>query len=162
MVEPIVRHARRSDRPELRWLEALARDHVVAVRGGDLWLERHPEQSPGWPAIDVGEVLVSTIDAVPIGYLRLHVEAGVVYVDDVFVHPGAREVGCGEALLAAAIEHGVTAGARRIEAEALPGDRETKNLYERAAITAKRITVSSPIGVSADVSSPRERRWSQS
>jgi len=29
-----------------------------------------------------------------------------------------------------------------VEAEALPGDRETKNLYERAGITARNIVVS--------------------
>ena len=52
----------------------------------------------------------------------------------------------GDALLAAAIERGAARGATRIEAEALPGDRDTKNLYERAAITAKRITLSAAIG----------------
>ena len=31
---------------------------------------------------------------------------------------------------------------RALEGEALPGDRETKNLYERAGITARLITVS--------------------
>jgi len=33
----------------------------------------------------------------------------------------------------------------RIEGEALPGDRETKNLYERARITARLIVVSSEL-----------------
>ena len=146
MVEPAIRRARSADLAELVWLEQLARERLIGQRGADLWLGRHPAQSPAWPAIDAAEVLVSTVDDVPVGYLRLHVADGVVYVDDVFVHPDAREVGCGDALLAAAIEHGVAAGARRIQAEALPGDRETKNLYERAAITAKRITVSAPIG----------------
>ncbi|MEZ5297807.1 MAG: GNAT family N-acetyltransferase [Ilumatobacteraceae bacterium] len=92
-----------------------------------------------------GTVLVGTIDEVCVGYLRFHLDDSVVYVDDVFVHQ-AREVGFGDALLAAVIERGVGRGARRIEAEALPGDRDTKNLYERAAITAKRITLSAAIG----------------
>ncbi len=146
MVEPLIRPARRSDRSELVWLESLARDRVAGERGGDLWLERHPAESPGWAVLDAGGVLVSTIDDVPVGYLVTRVADEVVFVDDVFVHPDAREIGCGDALLAAAIELGVSAGARRIEAEALPGDRETKNLYERAAITAKRITLSAAIG----------------
>jgi GNAT superfamily N-acetyltransferase len=146
VVEPAVRVAVAGDLAELIWLEQLAREHLVGQRGADLWLERHAEQSPAWPALDAGDVLVSTIDEVPVGYLRLHVDDGVVYVDDVFVHPTAREIGCGDALLAAAVAHGIAAGASRIEAEALPGDRDTKNLYERAAITAKRITVSAPIG----------------
>jgi GNAT superfamily N-acetyltransferase len=146
VAEPAIRAAVDVDLAELVWLEQLARELLISQRGGDLWLERHPAQSPAWPALDAGDVLVSTIDGVAVGYLRLHVADDVVYVDDVFVHPDAREVGCGDALLAAAIDHGVAAGARRIEAEALPGDRDTKNLYERAAITAKRITVSAPIG----------------
>lgn len=146
MTEPEIRAATEGDRADLVWLEGLAREHLAGQRGADLWLARHPAQSPGWSALDDGNVLVSTIDDVPVGYLRLRVSDHVVYVDDVFVHPGAREVGCGDALLAAAIDHGVAAGARRIQAEALPGDRATKNLYERAAITAKRITVSAPIG----------------
>jgi GNAT superfamily N-acetyltransferase len=146
VVEPVIRAAGDGDLAALVWLEQVARQQLIDQRGADLWLERHPAQSPAWPALAAGDVLVSTIDDVPVGYLRLHVAGGVVYVDDVFVHPDAREVGCGDALLAAAIEHGVAAGARRIQAEALPGDRDTKNLYERAAITAKRITVSAPIG----------------
>ena len=132
--------------PELTWLESIARDHLPGQRGGDLWLARHPAEAPGWPSVGAGDVVVGVIDDVSVGYLRFHVDDDVLYVDDVFVHPGAREVGFGDALLAAAIERGVARGAVRIEAEALPGDRDTKNLYERAAITAKRITVSAAIG----------------
>lgn len=146
MVEPVVRDASRDDIAELVWLESLAREQLPGQRGGALWLERHPAQSPTWHAVDACEVVVGTIDEVPVSYLRFHVDDDVLYVDDVYVHPGAREVGLGDALLAAAIERGVRAGAQRIEAEALPGDRDTKNLYERAAITAKRITVSAAIG----------------
>jgi len=144
--ESHIRPAEPRDRPDLVWLEGIARERLLDQRGGDLWLGQHPAESPGWSSVDSGDVLVSTIDEVPVGYLRLRIEADVVYVDDVFVHPDAREIGCGDALLAAAVERGVSAGARRIEAEALPGDRELKNLYERSAITAKRIVVSAAIG----------------
>jgi len=146
VIEPSVRDADRRDVPELIWLESLARDHLPGQRGGDLWLARHPAESPTWPSVDAGDVLVGVIDGVRVAYLRFRVDEAVLYVDDVFVHPGAREVGFGDALLAAAIDRGVDRGAHRIEAEALPGDRDTKNLYERAAITAKRITVSAAIG----------------
>ena len=54
----------------------------------------------------------------------------------------ARELGFGDALLAAMIDIGRSRGCRHVEAHALPGDRETKNLYERAGITARLITVS--------------------
>ena len=63
-------------------------------------------------------------------------------VDQVFVTPEARGLGFGDALLAAGLAHARAVGARLFEGEALPGDRETKNLYERAGITARLITVS--------------------
>ena len=149
MIDPSVRLAVPRDIPDLVWLEAIAREHLLDQRGGDLWLARHPAQSPAWPSIGTGGVIVGVIDEVSVGYLRFHLADRVLYVDDVFVHPGAREIGFGDALLAAAVDDGVERGAVRIEVEALPGDRDTKNLYERAAITAKRITLSAAIGSDA-------------
>ncbi len=145
MVEPEFRRATRLDVPELIWLETIARTALVDQRGGDLWLEANAAESPDWPAVAADEVIVSTIDDVPVGYVRFRQTDSVLHVGDVFVHPEAREVGCGDGLLAAAVDAGRSAGATRVEAVALPGDRDTKNLYERAGITAKRIIVSSPI-----------------
>ena len=145
MIDPVVRVADAGDRDQLIWLEELARAALSAQRGGELWLERHQEQSPEWASAAAGNVLVATIDEVVVGYLRHERIDTVFHVRDVFVHPDAREVGFGDALLDAAIAVGRRDGARRIEAEALPGDRDTKNLYERAGITAKRITVSSAL-----------------
>jgi ribosomal protein S18 acetylase RimI-like enzyme len=143
MVDPLIRPATVDDIAELVWLEQIARTRVADQRGGDLWLERHASQSPDWMAVPAGRVVVGTIDDAVVGYLRFEQVDDVMHVNDVFVHPEAREVGFGDALLAATVEIARRHGASRIEAEALPGDRETKNLYERAGITAKRITVSS-------------------
>ncbi len=66
----------------------------------------------------------------------------VVRVDQVYVTPDARELGFGDALVAAAIDWGRQVGAVLIEAETLPGDRDLKNLYERAGVKARLITVS--------------------
>jgi len=60
----------------------------------------------------------------------------------VHVVTAARELGFGDALLVSMIDIGRSHGCRHVEAQALPGDRETKNLYERAGITARLITVS--------------------
>ena len=68
--------------------------------------------------------------------------APVARVDQVYVTPDARELGFGDALLEAATAAAVAAGADVLEGQALPGDRDTKNLYERAGITARLITVS--------------------
>ena len=63
-------------------------------------------------------------------------------VEQVYVTPEAREIGFGDDLLAAAIDTARRGGAVAIEAEALPGDRETKNLYERAGVTARKLVLS--------------------
>jgi ribosomal protein S18 acetylase RimI-like enzyme len=79
-----------------------------------------------------------------VGYLQLehcdHEDIG--NVRQVWVEPDARELGFGDELLAAAIEHLRQHGATTIESFALPGDRDTKNLYERAGVTARKIIVS--------------------
>ena len=63
-------------------------------------------------------------------------------VRQVYVHPEAREVGFGDYMLAAAIEAIRQMGGTVVESFALPGDRDTKNLYERAGMTARKIIVS--------------------
>ena len=97
-------------------------------------------------ALDARTVIVAVLDHsgddVVVGYLVLDVNGPVGRIDQVFVTPEARELGFGDALLEAATEAARAAGATVLEGEALPGDRETKNLYERAKITARLITVS--------------------
>ena len=66
----------------------------------------------------------------------------VARIDQVFVDADARELGFGDALVAAAMAWGREVGAELVEAETLPGDRNLKNLYERAGVTARLITVS--------------------
>ena len=69
----------------------------------------------------------------------------LVLIDEVYVSPEARELGFGDELLAIAIAAARERGARTLDALALPGDRNTKNLYERAGIKARLITVSTPL-----------------
>lgn len=88
---------------------------------------------------------VATVDDVVVGYLVGECTPPVARVLDVFVHPEARELGFGDALLAVCREAARDAGAAVLEGEALPGDRETKNLYERAGITARLIVLSTPL-----------------
>ena len=61
------------------------------------------------------------------------------------MHPEARELGFGDWLLEAALHAARDAGSTVLEGTALPGDRDTKNLYERAGIKARKITVSLPL-----------------
>ena len=87
-------------------------------------------------------VWVATIDDVVVGYLQLQITATTAEVLQVYVHPDAREVGFGDWLLEAALAGARLHGCEVLEGTALPGDRATKNLYERAGIKARKITVS--------------------
>lgn len=138
-----MRPATDADAVAVAELESLARRSLAGQRGGDRWLATHTSHAgrPG-PA---GSIWVATIDDVVVGYLLARIDGELATILDVFVHPDAREIGFGDELLAAAVAAARSAGARLLEGEALPGDRDTKNLYERAGIKARLITVSTPL-----------------
>jgi len=148
-IDPLVRRAVLADAAAVALLEREARGALIDARGGQRWLEEHPEIGAQWvDVIEARVVLVAVLCApgvdaeVPVGYLVLDVEDAVAHVDQVFVTTGARELGFGDALLAMATDIARAAGVAVLEGHALPGDRDTKNLYERAGITARLITVS--------------------
>ncbi len=147
-MDPIVRRAAPGDAGPLAVLEVEARTALVDARGGTRWLDEHPPVGERWPAtIAAGDVFVAVFDVgeapgLVVGYLVLVVDLPVARVDQVYVTPEARELGFGDTLLEKATEAAIAAGASLLEGTALPGDRETKNLYERAGITARLITVS--------------------
>lgn len=140
MTTPVIRRALPDDLGELNELDRRARLGLNDERGGHRLLELVASRVDRWFEEGV-ETLVSLIDDVPVGFLVLKLD-DISVIESVFVREEAREVGCGDALLGAARSLAEEFGSRRLEATALPGDRETKNLYERASITAKAITVS--------------------
>ena len=145
MFDPTVRPADGRDADDVAQLAALEREGRAALdgqRGGERWLIEHPEIAGQWPqwCIDT-DVLVAHIDDVVVGYLVAMLGSdSIVRIDQVWVTPEARENGFGDALLELAIERAKSAGAVAVEGQALPGDRHTKNLYERAGIVARLIT----------------------
>ena len=146
MFDPLVRVARDDDASELVLLEQEARAALVDTRGGSRWLEEHPVVGDGWQTLltrpDVS-VLLAELDDVPTGFMVLVAgDDRIARIDQVWVTPLARGVGYGDTMMEAALETARSRACVRIEGEALPGDRETKNLYERAGITARLIVVS--------------------
>ena len=129
-----VRAMHPDDAVQVAELEHLARAAAEAFRGGPVWLQEHPPVGD-WTA--TADTWVATIDDAVVGFLQLHVRGEVAEVQQVFVHPEARELGLGDALLEAAMTHARARGCTAIEAVALPGDRDTKNLYERAGVIAR-------------------------
>ena len=147
MIDPVVRLATPADATQLSDLEREARAALVGQRGGDRWLAEHPAIDGAWSQqFADADVLVGLIDDVVIGYIVAAVgDDKIVRVDQVWVTPEARELGFGDELLAAAIDCGRTRGAVAVEGQALPGDRHTKNLYERAGIVARLIVTYRPL-----------------
>ena len=150
MIDPTVRRAVVDDAGALRDLERAARGAVADTRGDSRWLDEHSEIADGWAtavrdrAVFVASVPVEDVE-VPVGYLvadLVDAPMRIVRVDQVWVEPDARELGFGDEMLATAIAWGRAGGAELVEGHALPGDRNLKNLYERAGVTARLITVS--------------------
>ena len=145
MIDPTIRGADAYDGDDIAQLQLLeneARSALAGGRGGNRWLAEHPPIGDGW-AGECAEfdVLVAHIGAVVVGYIVAKLgEDGILRVDQLWVTPQARENGFGDALLAGAIDNARRNGAIAVEGQALPGDRQTKNLYERAGIVARLIT----------------------
>ena len=150
-IEPVVREIVDGDRETLTAIDRDARGSLDQQRGGAAWLADHPSLDRRWvPRSRAPLGWAALIDGVTVGLLLLDVlevagRGRVAMVDRVYVLEPARELGCGDALLAAAEAWARASGCVAIEGVALPGDRETKNLYERAGVVARSIIVSKPL-----------------
>lgn len=144
-MDEVVRRACDDDCSELRRLETLARAGLEGVRGGALRLQ---ECSPVGDWSDVVAdpakvVLVGTLDDNPVAFLLMHLsrakDRGLI--SHVYVEVEGRELGLGDSMVQHAVDAVRGFGLSGIEAIALPGDRDTKNLFERAGLTARKLTV---------------------
>ncbi len=138
-----VRPATAVDWPAIAALQVEARTGLVEQRGGPEWLAENPEH-PALPQGADERTTVALIDEVVVGWCHT-VLAAVAVVDWIYVTPEARELSLGEELLDDAIEAARSAGSARIESCALPGDRETKNMFERFGMKARLLTVGMPL-----------------
>lgn len=140
-VDPVVRGALTSDADSVARLCAAAESAMSAFRGGDVL-----RKDTVLPVFDPGSRervwLVAVIGDHVVGALTARVDGDVFVVDRVYVEPSARAHGAGDALVAALLELAPTHGVHRVDGWALPGDRETKNLYERNGMTARAIIAS--------------------
>ena len=147
MIEVGARRAGPSDEATLAALDGEARASLVVQRGGPLRLLR---ELPPFDAqlLDTPDavVVVGTIDDVIVGFAhavgeRLADGEVLAVLGGLYVDPGAREVGVGEAMMDLVLEWCGDRGATGIDAVALPGDRATKNFFERFGLTARSIVV---------------------
>lgn len=150
-----VRAATAADLDELERLAAAARTEMGEERGGPMWQLLHGRPEPladtlaadlAEVAADTGIVLLGTWDDVAAGYATAHRDALgdgtlVAVVSDIYVEPGFRGVGLGEALMDELVRWAESHGCRGIDALALPGMRHSKNFFERFGLTARAILV---------------------
>lgn len=146
------RPATSTDVPRVAELARLAASDLQEQRGGPLWTLREGRLEPleeGFAAgLDRDDhlLVVGTIEDVVVGFAAARWEVlrdgsrhGIV--DEIYVEPPARGVAVGEVMMDAVIAWCTEAGCTGVDAVALPGDRATKNFFERFGLTARAIVV---------------------
>ena len=146
------RQATSADVERLAQLTAEAVDEQLHGRGGSIWARREARSRPaqrslGEAVADPDQlVLAGTIDDTVIGYAAAHVEpledgALLGVLSDIYVEPGARAVGVGEALVEQVVTWCGRRGCVGVDALALPGNRHTKNFFETFGFKARALVV---------------------
>ena len=140
------------DLPRIAELAELARQELVPMKGGALWSAREAVAEPFEDAYgalvdrDDALVVVGTVDETVVGFgvltlERLRTDETLGVISDLFVEPGAREVGVGEAMADDLVAFCATRGCTGIDALALPGHRTTKNFFEGFGFTARALVM---------------------
>jgi ribosomal protein S18 acetylase RimI-like enzyme len=128
---------------------------LIPTRGGAPWAAREARREPLDEAFASlvtapdAHVVVGTIDGVVVGFGALHLEAlddgrrGVI--TELYVEPGARGVGVGEAIAEQLVAFCTAADCTGIDAWALPGQRDAKNFFEGSGFTARLLVMHRPL-----------------
>ncbi len=161
--EPVVRAVGPADRAELVRLADRALEHLDTQKGGEVYRHREARPRPVDATVDAdlaaaadgrAIVLLGCLGPAAVGYAVARVEltrsAPLAVVEDLYVEPEARGVGVGRRLMDELVERAEAAGCGGIQAEALPGDRATKNFFEGFGLVARKITVHRPLGATED------------
>ncbi|MGD0083002.1 MAG: GNAT family N-acetyltransferase [Acidimicrobiales bacterium] len=154
---PRARRATREDLTSLAYLLQQAAGAVVLERGGHVFVHREfaPPSTGSQLAAFVDDaaacVALGTVDEVVVGLAIATVEtlrdsSVLARLHLLWVEPDAREVGLGEELLGLVTDWARELGAARLDAYALPGNRETKNFLESAGFSARLIVMHRRIG----------------
>jgi GNAT superfamily N-acetyltransferase len=147
--------ARPATEADLPRLAELARDAIAELapmRGGAVWKAREARREPIEQDLgallgrDDTRVLVGSFDDAPLAYAVAHVEqladgSRLGVIDDIYVDPGAREVGLGEAMMEDLVAWCRGQGCFGMDAMALPGHRSSKNFFEEAGFTARKLVM---------------------
>ncbi|HUR19075.1 MAG TPA: GNAT family N-acetyltransferase [Acidimicrobiales bacterium] len=143
------RHATLADLPELVRLSRQATAELGDQdRGGAVFAAREARPEPVEEglrrAVEEADLIAvaGTVDDVIVGMASGRLEKlrdgrilGVL--DDLYVHPDARGIGVGEAMMNELLAWFGNSGCTGVDAVALPGMRATKNFFEECGFTAR-------------------------
>jgi 8-oxo-dGTP diphosphatase len=141
------RPAGAGDLEHVQVLWAELRSEVGEQRGGLLLgATLSPAAAPALALTDPRRyVAVGLIDEVIVGFVTAHLgdhaEPPVAVIDVLFVEPGAREIGVGEALTDEVLGWAVAHGCQGVDAPALPGNRRAKAFFEDNGFIARLLTM---------------------
>jgi ribosomal protein S18 acetylase RimI-like enzyme len=131
----VVRTALNEDSPRIAELRESLRRTIQEFRGGALlWEERHNR-----PDMNNSTVYVAELNGYVVGFMVLCLRDSEIEIFEVHVDAGSRGIGAGDAMINAAIAVAQDQRVLALRAEALPGDRDTKNLFERAGLISQRL-----------------------
>ncbi len=151
LVEVAVRPAGRDDLEVLEALASQALEEVGKWRGAKLLQQQHraddlARQLAECLDSDAHTVVLGTADGVVVaagvvGVSQLASGDRLAKVGMLYVLPGARGVGVGKMLLENLLEWARQQGCSGFAADALPGDRLTKNFFESQQMVAHSLTL---------------------
>ena len=151
-MQVFTRRASESDCEILKSLESEARTNLDLFRGGS----RHGDDlelfGQEWAKVVTDKSIatfVAGVDETVMGYLVARLGQAkigkIATIEQVFVTKDARNIGIGDALVSATIRWAKAESLNALDGFALPGDRETKNLFERSGLVARLITVTTDL-----------------
>ncbi|CAN5605878.1 hypothetical protein BH20ACT2_BH20ACT2_06200 [soil metagenome] len=152
MLDEAARPAHPADLAEVVDLARVAIGELALTKGGAQWARRHARPEPLDASVaatlddDDQHLVVGTIDGSVVGYGAVRRDTlrdgGVIgVIDDLFVDPDARGVGVGEAMMDQLLDWCRRCGCEGVDGLALPGNRATKNFFERYGLVARAILV---------------------
>ena len=151
-MQVFTRRASESDCEVLELLEREARTSIDNFRGGTRLADEIELVGTNLSdSLSDGSVkiFVAGTNEVVMGYLVARLgeakSGAMATIEQVFVTKDVRNLGIGDALVTAVIAWARTESLVALDGFALPGDRETKNLYERSGLVARLITVTTDL-----------------
>lgn len=146
------RRATESDCEVLELLEIEARTNFALFRGGLRLASDLKVVGENWftqVADTKTIVFVGGTSQTVLGYLLARIGLSslgkIATIEQVFVTRDARNMGIGDALVSSIIDWAKSQSFVALDALALPGDRETKNLFERSGLVARLIVATTDL-----------------